>query len=159
MSATRRQRLVVDLDQLGGVLGAARGCRPATMATISPTWRAASRHSANWGACFIVDVDARREPGRDGAEERQRLHPALEVGEGEDAGHARQARAAASVRMAAMRAWACGLRTKAAWSMPGQLDVVDEAAFAAQEARVFAARHRRAEVLGSHCAISLRDAL
>jgi hypothetical protein len=37
-----------------------------------------------------------------------------------------------------------------------QLHVVDEAPFPAKEARVFAPRHGRAEILGSHCAISLR---
>ena len=41
----------------------------------------------------------------------------------------------------------------------GQLHVVEEAALPAQEARVLAPWHGRAEVLGSHCAISLRDAL
>ena len=40
------------------------------------------------------------------------------------------------VSMLTMRAWACGLRTIAAWAMSGQADVVDVAALAAEEPRV-----------------------
>ena len=45
-----------------------------------------------------------------------------------------------------------GVRTSREGGMQhaGQLDVVDEAAFAAQEAWIFPPWHRRAEVLGSH---------
>ena len=79
------ERLVVDLDQLGGVLGERAALRQhhghdladvaGHVAAERELRRLLHRH-----------VDARGEPRRDGAEERQRLHEAREVGEREDAG-------------------------------------------------------------------------
>ena len=89
MSATTGKRLPVHLDRSAASSARAR-LSATTMATISPTWRARSRQSASCGAWRMSKPTARRAraaPHRTG----QRLHPALEIGEGEhanDAGHA-----------------------------------------------------------------------
>ena len=90
------------------------------MATISPTWRASSRHIASWWGCFMVTATRAARPGgiapKSGSGFIQRSRSA-KVKTWATPG----SRLAASVRMAAMRACACGLRTKATWSIPGSL--------------------------------------
>ena len=81
----RAERLVVDLDQLGGVLrerAALRQHHGHDLADVAGDV-AAERELRR---LLHRHVDTRGEPRRDGAEERQRLHEAREVGEREDAG-------------------------------------------------------------------------
>ena len=55
---------------------------------------------------------------------------------------------AADVSIELMLAWAYGLRRMARWVMPGQLDVVEVAALAGDEARVLDPLDRGAEDVG-----------
>src|SRR5262245_14929645 len=88
------------------------------MATISPTWRTTSRTMASWPTCFIVTSTRAARPGgmapKSGSGFIQRSRSA-NVKTRNTPGR----RAASSVRIASTRACAWGLRTKAAWSMPG----------------------------------------
>ena len=52
-----------------------------------------------------------------------------------------------------MRAWATGLRTKAACSMSRKLDVGDELAPAGQQPAILPARDRTADIIRSLCAV------
>jgi hypothetical protein len=83
-------------------------------------------------------IHARGEARRDCPEERKRLHPALEIGEGEDVGDARQA-----ARRVGLHRQDPGVAVRAPYKrrveQAGQLDVVDVAALAAEKSRVFRA--------------------
>src|SRR4029077_17528340 len=76
-------------------------------------------------------------------------HPALEIGEGEDVGNARQA-----ARRVGLDRKDLGVAVRAPHKgrveQARQLDVVDVAAFAAEKARVFRAANGGSEVLGAH---------
>ena len=64
---------------------------------------------------------------------------------------------AADVSMLLTLAWACGLRTKWAWVMPGTLDVVDVAALAGDETPVFLAHDACADAFNAHVLLSLPE--
>ncbi len=90
----RRQRLPLDLERLGGVLGAGAAVGHdhrddlARVTGNSPAQRVLDRRPDR-------EADALGEPGRGGAEDGERLQEGLEVGEGEDpddAGHGGRAR-------------------------------------------------------------------
>ena len=66
---------------------------------------------------------------------------------------------AAEMSMLLILAWACGLRTKCAWVMPTQLDVVDVAAVAGDETLVFLAHHAGANAFNTHGISSLSESL
>ncbi len=147
----RGQRLVVHLDQLAAVLGhrAAAGQHHghdlAHVARLVPAQR-------ELVGLLHGDGHAGGQAGRDRAEERQRLHPALEIGEGEHVGHAGQppGRVGADGRDARVRVRAAH---EGDVEHPGQLDVVHEAALAAEVAGVFLASDRCSEVLGAHASL------
>ena len=151
----RRQRLPVDLDELAGVLGEGAAVRHDHGDDLAHV----ARHVPDQGPLrrlLHLHVDPRAEPGRHRAEERQRRHPARDVVEGEDAVHAgkggRGARADGAEARVGVRA-----PEEGGVQQSGKLQIVDEAALAAQEAWILLASHRRAEVLGSHVASLARE--
>src|SRR5207237_497724 len=96
-----------------------------------------------------LELHGGRQTRRCGAEQRQRLHPAREVGvgeDGDDTGHRPGGVGADAddARVSVGRAQEGGLQ------QAGQRHVVHEAGLAAQEARVLDAADGGAEILGAH---------
>ena len=125
-----RQRLVLDLDQVARVLG--------DVAVLGD-----HRRDRLAVVAHLLDRDHVLDD-RAGAERGQRRRALGDVGAGDDAITPGSA-SAFDVSMRTMRACACGLRTIAACAMLGELDVVDVAALAAQEARILDAVDALAE--------------
>src|SRR6266513_2211760 len=96
-----------------------------------------------------VERDGGGEARRRGAEERQRLQPAREVGVREDGGDPGQRlrRRGVDPRDAGV---GVGRADERRVKHGGERHVVDEPALAAQKPRVLAPLHRRAEVLRAH---------
>ena len=128
------QRLVLDLDQLAAVFSERATGGQDHRHDLADEAHAVPRHG-ELGDLLHRDVHARREPRRNRAEKRQRLHEPLEIGEGEDVGDARQ-----PARRLGLHGEDLGVTVRAPdegrVEHPGQLDVVHVAAIAAQIARV-----------------------
>ena len=138
----RRQRLVIDVAPVRGVFGDIAAVRDHEGDRLADV------------AHFVLGEAIRHERLLDRRvrhQQRQRL-PLHDSGRSawvKHRMHARQSERRALVD-APMPAWACGLRTTAACSMPGKRDVVDEAASPRQERGVFLALDARAEPLRAH---------
>ena len=134
----RRQRLVVDVDQLGRVLGEVR-LSATTSATGSPTKRTSSSASGGRGVSGLagpIEVC------------HCSLTSRVEVGGGEHGVHAGRARAPPRCRSRGSRARANGLRTKRRVQHPGQRDVVDVGAVPGEQPGVLDAVDARPDVPG-----------
>ena len=142
------QRLVLDLDQVAGVFGEGAALRQSHGHDLADVAHAVARHG-ELAELLHLHVHARGEPGRNGTEERERLHPALEISEREDVGDARQA-----ARRLGLHRRDPGVAVRAPdegrVEQARQLDVVDVAAFTPEKARVFRAADGGSEVLGAH---------
>ncbi len=146
--ADHGQGLVLDLDQLAAVLSEGAALRQHHGHDLAHEEHAVAAHG-ELGHLLHGHGHPRGQSRRDGAKEGQRLHPALEIGEGEDVDHAGEP---------ARRVCLHGHDSSVPVRAPDErrveharkLDVVDVAAVAAEKAGVFLATYGGSKEFRAH---------
>jgi hypothetical protein len=143
-----RQQIPFHLDQVDRVRGALRAVGHDHRDDLADVARAIATERP-LGRLADVEFDDGGQAGRHGAEERQRLHPALEILERERADHTRGRRGRGDVdphdsRVSVRRA------EERRVEHARQDHVVDEAPLAPKKSRVLPPLHRRAEEFRAH---------
>ena len=139
----RRQRLVVDVDEVQGVVGLVGGLRDHDRDDVAHVAHGVARHH---GVLGHLQVGVGQEPRA-----RHGLQVAGRVGSGVDGEHAGR-----GLRRGRVDALDAGVRVRAAQHdrvhHAGQLDVVGEGAGAGEQARILAAADGGTEDAGAHLA-------